>query len=75
MSDTPDEPIQFMRLREVKEMVGLSTMTIYRLVAAGQFPSQVKLGPNSVAWVKSEVQEWCRRKVEDSRTPSGKAPE
>ncbi|HEX4242515.1 MAG TPA: AlpA family phage regulatory protein [Steroidobacteraceae bacterium] len=33
-----DEPVRFMRLPEVRERVGLSTATVYRLVAADKFP-------------------------------------
>lgn len=69
MNSTPEDfPIQFIRLPEVLAMVGLSRMTIYRMVASDQFPRQVKLGANSVAWVKSEVLAWCQDRVAESRT-------
>jgi prophage regulatory protein len=38
--------------------VGLSTTTIYRLMAAGRFPRQRQLGGNSVAWLENELEEW-----------------
>lgn len=59
--------IQFIRLPEVVELVGLSKMTIYRMVASGLFPKQIRLGANSVAWVRSEVQAWSQQRIAASR--------
>jgi predicted DNA-binding transcriptional regulator AlpA len=39
----PDEPFRFLRLPEVRAKVGLSTSTIYRLMAAGQFPRPIPI--------------------------------
>lgn len=47
-----------LRLREVTRRVGLHTATIYRRIAAGEFPAQVSLGGNSVGWRNSEVNAW-----------------
>ena len=44
-------------------MVGLSQTTVYEMARKGQFPKQVKLGGNSVGWVKSEVLQWSREKL------------
>lgn len=40
-------------------MTSLSTSEIYRRIAAGTFPAQVTLGPKSVAWIESEIVQWC----------------
>jgi predicted DNA-binding transcriptional regulator AlpA len=42
-SIVPDEPFRFLRLPEVRSRVGLSTSTIYRLMAAGQFPKPIPI--------------------------------
>ena len=47
------------RLPQVKARTGLSRSEIYRRIAAGTFPSQITLGPKSVAWVEAEVLAWC----------------
>ena len=39
----PDEPAALWRLRTVMERTGLARPTLYRLVAAGQFPKSVRL--------------------------------
>ena len=54
---------QFIRLPQVKEITSLSKSSIYRLMEDGDFPKQVSLGARSVAWVKSQVEDWCAEKV------------
>lgn len=52
-----------LRLPAVCAMVGLSKSQIYRLSGAGEFPSAVRLGANSVAWPTEQVQAWIDGKV------------
>ena len=52
------QPLRFMRMREVIEMVGVSRATIYRWMDAGDFPRSIALGGNSIAWSEKSVQEW-----------------
>jgi len=49
---------KFIRLDAVKSITGLSRSSIYQAISEGKFPSQVKLGARSVAWVASEIEEW-----------------
>ncbi len=44
---------RLLRLPEVKEKVGLSRTAIYKLIAEGQFPRQVCIGPRTVAWSRT----------------------
>lgn len=57
---------KFIRLPEVKKMVGLGTTAIYDRMKLGEFPKQVKLGLLSV-WVESEIQDWMREQIRASR--------
>ncbi|HVY83161.1 MAG TPA: AlpA family transcriptional regulator [Steroidobacteraceae bacterium] len=59
--------MNFLRLRQVVSVTGLSRMTIGRLERAGEFPRRRQLGARSVAWVQSEVEEW----IESRPTISG----
>lgn len=61
------EPVEFIKLPEVKKISGLGTTTIYKLANEGLFPSQVQLGARSVAWVRAEVQQWAAEKVAAAR--------
>ena len=53
---------RFLRLPEVMAATGLRKTKIYELVAAGDFPQQVKITAHSVGWVEAEIQAWqaCR---------------
>jgi len=42
----------------VVSVTGLSRMTIWRLERSGGFPRRRQLGPRSVAWLESDVEEW-----------------
>ncbi|GEM_PF-709073 len=52
-------PRRFIKLAKVKDYTSLSTSEIYRRIAAGTFPKQVKLGPKSVAFIEAEILAWC----------------
>ena len=54
-----------LRISAVSEKTGLSAPTIYRLMAKGEFPKNVKLTGKAVGWHEHEIDEWI-----DSR-PSG----
>lgn len=55
---------RFIRLPEVIERSGLSRRTIYRKMAAGEFPRSVALGDNAVAWRESELLAWMQAPCE-----------
>ncbi|WP_060538537.1 helix-turn-helix transcriptional regulator [Pseudomonas putida] len=49
---------RFMRIAEVTRVTALSRNTIYKRMRDGTFPKQVRLGPNSVAWLQSDISAW-----------------
>jgi len=49
---------KFLRLKQVKEISGLSRSSIYRFMENGTFPKSVDLGPRLIAWRESELKEW-----------------
>lgn len=53
----------FIPLKEVVRQTSLSRSEIYRQMAEGRFPKQIKLSPRRVAWRQSEIQLWIRRMV------------
>jgi prophage regulatory protein len=58
---------QLVRLGRVQEMTSLARSTVYALIAEGAFPAQVKISPRRVGWIESEVLDWIRRRIEESR--------
>ena len=48
----------FMRRNSVEKLTGISSSTIYRLMADGNFPKPYRLAENSVGWKASEISAW-----------------
>jgi len=65
---TTDE-LQIIREPERKRLTGISRVTQWRLERKGLAPKRVSIGDNSIGWLKSEIQEWIRRKA-DARCAS-----
>jgi len=40
------------------ELIGVNLRTLERLVAAGEFPKPVRVSPNRLGFIASEVEEW-----------------
>jgi predicted DNA-binding transcriptional regulator AlpA len=52
------------RLCDVARIVGLRKSQIYKLIAAGEFPSPVKIGRAS-RWSAAEIAGWVQAKLAD----------
>jgi prophage regulatory protein len=66
-----NDQIEFIRLPEVKKLVGLGTTKIYTMASQGLFPKQVPLGGRAVAWIKSEVLQWNNDQIAAARGDQG----
>jgi prophage regulatory protein len=63
--------VTILRLPDVRARTGISRTRIYRLEAEKRFPSRIRLGPNSVGWLESEIDEWIAARVRECRLPRG----
>lgn len=52
------EPDRIIRLTTVLFRTGLSRSTIYRKIAEGTFPAQIKISVNGAGWRESEINRW-----------------
>lgn len=52
---TPD---RIVRLKTVLARTGLSRSTIYRKIAEGTFPSQLRISINGAGWHESDIDRW-----------------
>ncbi|RWL93400.1 MAG: AlpA family phage regulatory protein [Mesorhizobium sp.] len=52
------EPDRIIRLGTVLARTGLSRSTMYRKIAEGTFPAQVKISVNGAGWRESDVSRW-----------------
>lgn len=60
----PDE--RLLTLPKVQERVPISTRTIYRWMSSGKFPRNFKIGPQTVAWLQSDINKWINEKASAS---------
>ena len=60
-------PTRFLRIPEVQARTSLSRSTIRRWAKRGLFPSPIVLGEGVVVWIESEVEEWSRNRIADTR--------
>ncbi len=62
--DIGEDPMRFLKLKEVMEKTALSRSAIYRKMNDAEFPKSVSLGERAIAWVESEVDEWMEKRLE-----------
>ena len=61
------ESKRFIRLPEVLQRTGFSKAWIYRMIKDKSFPSPIKTGSRSIAFIESEVDQWIDEKILYSR--------
>lgn len=49
---------QILRVKQVKDITGLSIASIYRFEKAGKFPKRFHLSEKLVGWKMSDIQAW-----------------
>jgi prophage regulatory protein len=64
---------RIIRLKTVLARTGLSRSTMYRKIAEGTFPSQVKISVHGAGWHESELNRWIANPV--AYRPSAPAAE
>ncbi|MBZ9993154.1 helix-turn-helix transcriptional regulator [Mesorhizobium sp. BH1-1-4] len=52
------EPDRIIRLRTVLDRTGLSRSTLYRKIAEGTFPAQLKISVNGAGWRETDINRW-----------------
>ena len=55
MSNATD---RIVRLKTVLDRTGLSRSTVYRKIAEGTFPSQVRISVHGAGWRESAINRW-----------------
>ena len=56
-------PEKIIRLRTVLARTGLSRSTMYRKIADGTFPPQVRISVHGTGWHESELNRWIANPV------------
>ncbi len=56
---------KILTLTQVQDRVLFSATHIWRMERAGKFPHRVKLGPNRVGWLETEINTWLESKLKE----------
>jgi prophage regulatory protein len=54
---------RFLKREEVEALTGYSKPSIYRLIAAGEFPRPIAFTARSVRWRESDIAAWQQSKI------------
>jgi prophage regulatory protein len=57
------QPDRIIRLRTVLARTELSRSTIYRKIAEGTFPAQLRISTNGTGWHESDIDRWIANPV------------
>ena len=52
------QPDRIIRMKTVQARTGLSRSTVYRKIAEGTFPRQMKISANGAGWHESDINRW-----------------
>ena len=58
------------RKRKVCEMLGVSPATLWRWTRRKGFPAPIQLGPNTVGWLTTEIDEWLAARAAERKLQS-----
>ena len=56
-------PDRIIRMKTVLARTGLSRSTIYRKIAEGTFPAQLKISLNGSGWRETDIDRWVANPV------------
>lgn len=65
--NVPAPEANLWKIRAVVNFTGRSRGSILRDVAKGIFPKPIRLGENSVAWLRVEVEKWLADRIAERR--------
>ncbi|MEY1238040.1 helix-turn-helix transcriptional regulator [Providencia manganoxydans] len=57
---------QFIDMKFITVLTGLTDKWFYKLIQDGEFPKPIKFGRMS-RWLKSEVVQWLQARIDESR--------
>ena len=55
--------MRILRIKEVVQITGLSSSSIYKQIRLGDFPRGVKLTSRSTAWSSEDIDNWIKSRL------------
>ncbi|HFF8522853.1 TPA: helix-turn-helix transcriptional regulator [Providencia rettgeri] len=68
-TNTPLLSDQFIDMKFITKLTGLTDKWFYKLIQDGEFPKPIKLGRSS-RWLRSEIEQWLQNRIAESRGPN-----
>ena len=62
----------FLRLKQVKEVTGMSRSWIYEAIRRGEFPSPFSLGARAVGWDSVAIADWQAQRIAQGHQQEGR---
>lgn len=56
---------RLLKRADVELKTGLSRSSIYSAVRARSFPEPISIGPNRVAWLEAEIDQWIAARLNE----------
>ena len=61
--DASETQRRLIDLKEILSRQPYRRTSIYRKVRTGEFPAPIKIGPNRIAWLESEFEQWLEERI------------
>jgi prophage regulatory protein len=76
MQSNPVTSRHLLSKRAVLKQIPISGATMWRTIAAGDFPKPIRIGKRRVAWLQTEIDDWLAERMEErgSSCPTLPAP-
>ena len=59
--------LKIYRKKELCQLLGISSATLYRRIKEGTFPRSIKVSDNIVGWLAVDLEDWFDNLVESQR--------
>jgi prophage regulatory protein len=59
--------LKIYRKKELCQLLGISSATLYRRIKEGTFPRSIKVSDNIVGWLAADLEDWFDNLVESQR--------
>ncbi len=65
MQSNPVTQRHLLSRRVLLKQVPFSSATLWRTIAAGDFPKPIRIGKRRVAWLQTEIDDWLAERMEE----------
>lgn len=67
--------MKILRIKEVSDMTGLSTASVYKQIRNQKFPKGIKLTQRATGWDLEKIEKWIKERIESEFEEEKSSPE